>query len=52
MNKKKAIDALLERLRTCNPHEVEALMEQIEQIRNKDEDGTLISNNRRIPAKD
>lgn len=36
MNKKKAIDAILERLRTCNPHEVEALMKQIEEIRNKE----------------
>jgi hypothetical protein len=38
MNKKKAIDALLERLRQCDPQEVRALMEQIEEIRNKEQD--------------
>lgn len=36
MDKKKAIDDLLERLRRCNPHEVEALLAQIDEIRNKE----------------
>jgi hypothetical protein len=34
--KQKRIDALLERLKNCNPHEVEALMAQIEAIRNEE----------------
>lgn len=37
MNKKKAIDALLEELRTCNPYEVAAIMRRIEDIRNKED---------------
>lgn len=38
MNKKKAIDALLERASKCNAHELPAIMAQIEEIRNKDND--------------
>jgi hypothetical protein len=36
MDKKKAIDALLEKLKTCNPHEVAAIMELIKEIRERE----------------
>lgn len=42
MNKKKVkksskkIDALFDRLKRCNSHEVEALMRQIDELRNKE----------------
>lgn len=37
MNKKKAIDDLLERASKCNAHELPAIMARIEAIRNKDD---------------
>lgn len=38
MNKKKAIDDLLERASNCNAHELPAIMAQIDEIRNKEQD--------------